>query len=338
MNELALTNSSANPTAMVKLDFADYLAQRQSELAAHTRGGVPDYAFSLDEQLRQKLAAMPPIRAIAQGLVSMWVPLHKQLQQMSGVAVSPQQYPEIYAIGEDCARRLGIGIPEIFIDGSRLINAYTIATDDVMPIIVLTAKLVEVCTPQELKFIIGHECGHIHNLHGVYNTTVELMVNPAMQMMFRGMFMAGLTINVLNMVTGIMQGSLRLFLSQWSRSAELTCDRAGLICCGDLHSAQSALAKLIIGQSGQLEGFNVQAYLAQISKVQASPLRLMELSHSHPLIPKRIEALRLFADCDVLHAWRPELRTTNPVRSKAETDQACEQFMNVLKTGYQSQT
>lgn len=337
MNEFTLAKSS-NPTTAIDLNFADYLAERKRELAVHTPGGIANYAFSLDYKLRQRLVKMRPVRALAKALVSMWVPVHKQMQQMSGVAVSPQQYPDIYTMGQDCARRLGIGIPEIFIDGSRLINAYTIATDDVEPIIVLTAKLVEVCEPQELKFIIGHECGHIHNLHGIYNTTVEIMVNPAMRAMLLGMSASGLGFNVFSLMSGVMQDGVRLFMSSWSRSAEVTCDRAGVICCGDLYAAQSALAKLIIGQSGELEGFNVQAYLAQIKKVQASPLRLLELLQTHPLIHKRIEALRLFADCDVLHSWRPELRSPRPVRSKAETDKLCEQFISVLKTGYQPQS
>ncbi|EHC14862.1 hypothetical protein FJSC11DRAFT_1773 [Fischerella thermalis JSC-11] len=34
---------------------------------------------------------------------------------MESIEVGPQQYPHIYALGEDCAHRLGIGVPQIFI-------------------------------------------------------------------------------------------------------------------------------------------------------------------------------------------------------------------------------
>lgn len=319
--------SSHNPTLEIDLNFAHYLAVREKELSAHLVGGIPDYVFSLDQKLRQQLMAMGPVRAIAQSLVSMAVPIYKQIQQMNGVAVGPQQYPEIYAIGEECARRLGIGIPQIFIYYAPLLNAYTIATDDVAPMIVLSSALVEAFEPQELKFVIGHECGHIHNLHGVYNTAVELMTNALAAVILQ-------SIPVLGTVKLLIQGGLMLFMMRWSRCAEVTCDRAGLICCGDVTTAQMALAKLATGGADRLQGINLQEYIKQISNVQSTPVRLLELIQSHPLLPKRIEAIRLFADCDVLHAWRPELRSST-WRTKQETDKLCEQFISVLAKEYQ---
>lgn len=322
---------STNPTAIIDLDFKHYLQSREAELSSHKVGGIPDYAFSLDQELRQQIMAMGPVRAIALSLVSLAVPLYKQIQQMEGVAVSPQQYPEIYAMGEDCARRLGIGIPQIFVYYSPVLNAYTIATDDVAPMIVLSSALVEAFEPTELKFVIGHECGHIHNLHGVYNTLVELMTNSLAAVILR-------SIPALGALKLVIQGGLLLFFMRWSRCAEVSCDRAGLICCGDVTTATVALAKLTTGGVNRLQKINIQEYLKQIQQVQSTPVRLLELTQSHPLIHKRIEAIRLFADCDVLHSWRPELRSSTSVRSKSETDRLCEQFISVLAQGYQPQT
>jgi Zn-dependent protease with chaperone function len=322
---------STNPTAIIDLDFDHYLQSRTSELNSHLVGGIPDYAFSLDGELRQQLTAMGPVRAIAQSLVSFTVPYYKQIQNMQGVAVSPQQYPEIYAIGEDCAKRLGIGIPQIFVYFSPLFNAYTIATDNVAPMIVISSALVEALEPQELKFVIGHECGHIHNLHGVYNTAVELMTNGLAKVILH-------SIPALGVLEGLIQGGLMLFFLRWSRCAEITCDRAGLICCGDSTTAQIALAKLVTGGGGRLQGINIQEYLKQICNVQSTPVRLLELFATHPLIPKRIEAIRLFADCELFYSWRPELQfSTASIRSKIEVDDLCKQFINVLNQGYQPQ-
>ncbi|MBE9075883.1 M48 family metallopeptidase [Romeria aff. gracilis LEGE 07310] len=321
--------SVTNPTTAIDLSFANYVDSRDRELSAHLVGGIPDYAFSLDQQLRQQLAAMGPVRAISQSLVAMIVPLQKQLQQMNGVAVGPQQYPEIYALGEDCARQLGIGVPQIFVYYSPMLNAYTIATDDVAPMVVLSSALVEAFEPLELKFVIGHECGHIHNLHSVYNTAVELMTNSLATVAFQA-------VPALGALRFVLQGGLLLFMMRWSRCAEVTCDRAGLICCGDLTKAQVALAKLATGGVEPLKGINIQEYLKQIRQVQSTPVRLLELTRSHPLTHKRIEAIRLFADCDVLPSWRPEMRSTSPVRSKAEIDEQCEQFIRVMAQGYQA--
>ena len=49
---------------------------------------------------------------------------------------------------------------------------------------------------------------------------------------------------------------------------------------------------------------------------------------------KRIEAISLFADCDVLSDWCPELNFSGS-RSKSEIDELCEQFINVSAHGYQ---
>jgi Zn-dependent protease with chaperone function len=322
--------SSDNPTEKIDLHFGNYFQTREQEINAHLVNGIPDYAFSLDQKLRQQLAAMGPVRAIAKSLVSMIVPIYRQIQQMDGIAVSPQQYPEVYKMGEECARILGIGIPQIFIYYSPMINAYTIATDDLEPIVILSSAIVEALTPDELKFVIGHECGHIHNLHGVYNTAVELMTNSMAGIIFA-------SVPGLSILKTLIQGSLSLFMFRWSRCAEITCDRAGLICCGDLITAQTALAKLTTGGVNKLDQINIQEYIKQISQVQATPLRFKELFSTHPLIHKRIEALRLFSECAVLATWGQEM-TMNNLRSKEETDNLCEQFIKVAAQGYQAES
>lgn len=322
---------NSNPTANIDLNFAEFLRHRTSELSSHLVAGIPDYAFSLDQKLRQQISAMGIIRTIAQALVSFTVPYYKQIQNMQGVAVSPQQYPHIYTIGEDCAKRLGIGIPQIFVYFSPLLNAYTIATDNVAPMIVLSSALVEALEPLELKFVIGHECGHIHNLHGVYNTAVELMTNGLAKVILQ-------SIPALGWLEGVVQGGMMLFFLRWSRCAEITCDRAGLICCGDTIAAQMALAKLVTGGGDKLQQINFREYLKQITQVQSTPVRLLELFSTHPLIPKRIHALQLFADCETYYTWHPELQPSTPLRSKVELDETCEKFISVLNQGYSLQS
>ena len=62
---------STNPTAIVDLDFKHYLQSRDRDLSSHKVGGIPDYAFSLDRELRQQIMAMAPVRAIALSLVGL---------------------------------------------------------------------------------------------------------------------------------------------------------------------------------------------------------------------------------------------------------------------------
>ncbi|AFY35724.1 M48 family metallopeptidase [Calothrix sp. PCC 7507] len=318
--------SVTNPTATIDLNFSHYLEVRDRQLNRHIIRGVPDYSFSLDQKLREQLIAMGPARAIAKALVSWAVPIMQQLHTLESIAVGPQQYPTIYALGEDCAQRLGIGVPQIFIQHSSDADAYTFAMDDVAPIIVLSSEIVESFTLEELKFVIGHECGHIHNLHGVYNTVSEIMTNKLAEEILQAVPTHGL-------LEMFIQGGLTIFFKRWSRYAEITCDRAGLICCGDVKAAESAFIKLVTGGGTALQNINIEAYRQQMSKNLSAPIRLIELLKTHPLIPKRIDALHLFANCDIFHSWRPEAKTPD-ARSKQETDNLCEQVMRVMPKGY----
>lgn len=318
-----------NPTSEINLDFGRYLDSRNRELSSHWVDGVPDYGFALDRKLRQQIAAIGPLRAMMQSIVAIEVPLQKQIQQMKGVVVNSKQYPEIYAIAEECSRRLGIAIPQIFINYQKTFDSYTVSVDEIGSIIVVTSELIEEFSTKELQFVIGMECGHIHNLHGIYHTFIELvMKNHHLQEEVMHL------IPLVKTIEPLLKGVFMVFLNRWNRCAQITSDRAGLICCGNLEAAHMALAKLAVGGGDKLSNINLQQYIQQISQVQSTPVRLLELTYNEPLIYKRIEALRLFSNCEVLAGWLPGLRSPGMI-SKEEVDRVCEDLMGVLKNKYQ---
>ena len=55
-----------------------------------------------------------------------------------------------------------------------MLNAGTYGTNEESFIVVHSA-LVDAYTDEELRFVIGHECGHIHNSHVVYLTTLHFL-------------------------------------------------------------------------------------------------------------------------------------------------------------------
>lgn len=328
-----------NPIAAMTVDFSAFLETRRQELAAHTApGGVADYAFGLDHVLRQRIAAIAPARHLVRMLGATTGPIQKHIHRMEMIAVGPRQFPEIHALGESCARRLGIGIPQIFIAPTHDLAAYTFATDDIAPIAVLSAGLIEALEPSQLLFVIGHECGHIHNLHGAYNTAVQNLTNPLAKTILDKVVGLGITMDLVTTVShvkllaGAVSGALKMFFLNWSRAAEVTCDRAGLICCGSLETAERALATLATGGVAALRGINIDAYLGQLDQIRTSPLRFLELGGTHPLIPKRIEALRAFAACDLLYGWRPDVARPSALETKAGIDARCARILGILSS------
>ncbi|MEM8962576.1 MAG: M48 family metallopeptidase [Acidobacteriota bacterium] len=318
-----------DPTLRVNLDFGDFILRRRDASGDDRHADVADYAFDMDRVLRQKLTAFGPARKVARMLVHHITPIQRQLHMMGGVAVGPNQFPEIHAQGAACARQLGIGVPQIFIVPSPFLDAYTYATDDIEPMLVLSSALIDALSPEERLFVIGHECGHIANLHGAYNSVVQSLVNPLAKAVTEKLAGVGIamklisTASQLQLLSMAVGGGVQLFLKRWSRCAEVTCDRAGLICCGDLITAQRALARVATGGAGTLEGIDIDHYIRQIGSIRSSAMRFQELFQSHPLIPKRLEAMRLFASCEVLYRWRPDIEAPADTHPLAEIDAAC---------------
>lgn len=315
-----------DPTGQIDLNFGRYLIEREVELSSHMIGRIPDYAFSMDYTIRRKMDAIGPLRAVGQALTAATVPYFRQLKLMDAVAVGPKQFPEVHTMGVECAHTLGLGIPQIFIFFDPRPNGWTYATNDVDQVIVLTSGLLEALNPLELKSVIGHECGHIHNQHMVYNTLWVHLTNPiagailmaALKTLSFGFF------RLLNFALGT---SLKYIFGRWHRCAEFTCDRAGLICCGDLEAALQAEGKLALGHADSIKGFSAEEYAKQLEEIDKSPLRFLEVFHSHPLGPKRIEAMKLFAESEVLYGWRPEMQAGKEPTSKVDVDKACEKLV-----------
>jgi Zn-dependent protease with chaperone function len=320
---------TVNPTDRVTVDFPSYVAMRMRGRAEHLVNGCPDYSFSLDNELRRRLNAMGTIRNVARFLVRTLEPLAQQRMVTHGIAVGPNQFPKIFEMGQHCARTLGIGTPRIFIESVDMMNAYTSASDDVAPSVVLTTRLTRSMKDDELLAIIGHECGHIHNLHVAYNTVVAELGRWGQRTALAGAILAGAPLLVLKGLMGALGAGMRLFLLRWSRCAEITSDRAAAICAGSASAAIRALVKLETMGELPLDSIDVDTYVRQLDAIKGSAFRLTELTATHPLMQKRVEALRLFHNSETFLSWRPDLRTDGPVRTHRQLETACEELVSV---------
>lgn len=310
-----------NPTQALDISFQNYVARRKAQSAAHLDKGIPDYAFAYDLALRQKIKATPGVFPFFKAVTSTYIPMIKQSINMNSLKVGPNQYGHIYDMTVDCAKRLGIGIPSVYIVSSvGTMNAYTYALDDEAPIVVLHSSLVERMTEGELKAVIGHECGHIHNNHGIYNIAAEMILNQGMG-----------NIPVVSQMLTLLSFPIQLLFLSWSRAAEVTCDRAGMICCNDPHDAFYVNAKLMSGAMLGADAVNLEAATKQFETLQKTPVKLLELSNSHPVSMRRILAEMEFQNSELLYQWRPEWK--NPgmeLLSKEELDLRCKKYITII--------
>lgn len=309
-----------NPTDDINLNFADYVRERSSRIGKHLQGGIPDYAFASDYATRQKIAAIPGAFQLGKAITSQVVPRQRQMYNMSGLRVGPNQFPEIYQMVRDCSELLGIGIPTTFITAELgVLNAFALAIEDAEPMIVLNSSIVERMTPQELKAVIGHECGHVHNNHGIYNVFANLLINGI-----------GASIPGIREILALVSLPLRVAIQTWSRAAEVTCDRAGVLCCGEADSTISAQSKLLSGGLLSDHQINVDALLEQYDSLRSSPVRMLELLNTHPAGVRRILAAKEFINSQVFYDWHPELKEPDMhLYSKDELDAHCAKYVSV---------
>ena len=197
---------------------------------------------------------------------------HRALMQ-TAKRVSPLQTPKMAALVEDCAQKLQPGMVETYLVRKDQMNAYTFGISEPKALVVYT-PLVSVMSPGELKFIIGHEMGHVALGHTWLNTIVGGLAG----------------------IPAPFGAAVVLFAAfrWWNRMCEFSADRAGLLACGNLNLAVSALVRLVAPEvRSQQEFEHALAVLdAQDDQVRN---RLMEVFRSHPMLIRRIEKLQEYA-------------------------------------------
>ncbi len=264
------------PTAPdIDLSFVRYVQARKGDAAARLREGAA-YAYSGDLKVRQTLDRVRPVTLAVEATVRFWQSVGKGQLLGSAIKVGEKQFPKIHALLKSCADALQIPVPALYISPEVALGAHTFGTTDEATIVV-NGTLVDHLTAAELVSVLGHECGHIQNNHVVYMTTLYFLTNAANLFVRWGTKPAVLALNA------------------WSRRAELTCDRASLLCSKSLEVSTAALVKLAIGSRKLYSDVNVDEYLRQLDAAAGSAGRFGELLSTHPYLPKRVQALRLFA-------------------------------------------
>ncbi len=257
------------------LGFADFVRQRVQGQPGADSGDVHAYAYVSDRHTRQAFQQAKAVELAVAAAVRLFKSIGRAELLGHAVKVGPKQFPRVHQLGASCARTLGIAPPTIYIVNSPVLNAATYGTHE-DAFVLLHSALVDHMSDEELLSVIGHECGHIHNNHVVYLTAMHYLTNLA------GVFMRNLGLPAL------------LGLRAWSRRAEITCDRAGALCAGDLDVALKALTKLALGSQKLYDELNIEAFLEQHEEAKGSVGRVAEVFSSHPWLPKRVLALKAF--------------------------------------------
>lgn len=290
-------------------DFQRYIEVRKNPSRRRTNiGNFGEYAYSADLRVLQSLSYARPVRLAAEASVRAFKAWRKSDILGSSVRVSARQFPRLHDLVSECASELHIPVPTTYVtqDFAR-INAVTLGTET-DSFILLNSATVDRLSDQELKFVIGHECGHIQNSHVTYSTALFFLTHMT------GIFVRWIVTPA------------RLALMGWSRRAEVTCDRAGVLCAGDVDVAISTLVKLAVGSQSLVDEIDLEQYIDQIEGIKDGLGRVSEYMMTHPYLPKRVKALQTFTQSEY---FRRRLGQEGGL-SLAEVDKQVDEIISVL--------
>lgn len=146
-------------------------------------------------------------------------------------------------------------------------NASCISSPDLNSAeIILTSKLIELLNYDELKFIIGHEIAHFYFQHYLYPSPSSAK-------------------NRISYLTYL----------NFSRAAEISCDRIGLLASGILENSLKAMLKILTGLGEKHLKFNFSSYLDQLRELKEIKGNSDLIYSTHPTLLNRMQALIWFS-------------------------------------------
>lgn len=259
----------------IDFDFARWIAARRGSMEQQEREGAA-YAFVNERKFRRTLMIARPVTMALEATTRLWRDVARSELLGTAVKVTDQQYPRVYEAAKTAGAALRVRVPPVFAAPSSSIKVKVLGTEDA-PHLIVNLDLAEKLDDTELVAAIAHELAHVQNGHILYATALHYLTNQAVFF-----------------VRWVIQPAI-MTLQAWSRRAEVTCDRAALLAVKDLDKTLAAMVKLELGlEKGS--AFNAAEYLKSVPDIKKGVGRFAEMFRSHPYVPKRVQALKLFAD------------------------------------------
>lgn len=178
-----------------------------------------------------------------------------------GLKISKEITPDIYKHLELVCSRLKLPLNRVraFVVSRPDINAGCIHFQKKGCIIILNSALINVMSPGEILFIIGHEIGHFLMNHNYFDEDPEITVEESIA----------------------------------SRAGEISSDRVGLLACQDIDIAIRAIIRIQSGLNDSFLRFDTGAFLQQMKTEKLYREHLYK--STHPSATIRAKALLRFS-------------------------------------------
>jgi Zn-dependent protease with chaperone function len=247
--------------------------------------GISPRAFQhpADRAATAALKQVPYLDSVVRKLIELgYERALRQAYLGSSVRLGQEQLPHIWVLEREVFHVLDLkDVPDLYLTQYPLANAMTFGSG--RPVIVLNSGLVQLLDADGLRAIVAHEAAHVLSDHVLYQTALVILLQ------------LGASIR-LPIFAGLPLLAIRTALLEWSRAAELSCDRAAALVTRDPMAVCRALMTLAGGAA--VDQLNLDAFMKQGldydekgSGLDRMTRLLMQLNITHPMPVRRTHQL-----------------------------------------------
>lgn len=206
------------------------------------------YLHDSDKAAMAALKAIPGFSQVMKAFMKIWSEQQLRLINMStNLHLSEKQMAKYYNMLPPICEKLGIDVPELFVELDVHPNAYTYG--DTKPFIVITSGLFETLPDELIPTVLAHECGHIACHHTLYTTMGRAILNGT------SAFVSGLG--------NVALYPIQLAFAYWMRCSEFSADRAAIICDGSAEKNTEVMMRFAGYDKDIMAEANVDVFMEQ---------------------------------------------------------------------------
>jgi Zn-dependent protease with chaperone function len=247
--------------------------------------GISPRAFEhpADRAATAALASIPGLDQVVRKLIELGYERALRAAYLgAAVRLGPAQLPETWNLHNQVFKTLDLdAVPELYITQVPVANAQTIGSGK--PIVVVNSELVRLLRVEERRAVLAHEAAHVLADHVLYFTALNILLRM------------GTSVR-LPIIAGLPLMAVRTALLEWSRAAELSCDRAAALVTRNPEAVSRTL--MIVAAGTAAEDLDLAQFMAQALEYDSGgdglerlSRRLIDLNVTHPLPVRRAQEL-----------------------------------------------
>ena len=268
-----------------------------------------DLEIELESNLFQTLEGKLVEKIIAEANYEPEENIWKNILEGHSFKVTEKMSPKLYHIFHDVKNKLNYKKNiDFYITNSAELNAFALTRSDDKDtdIININSALISMFDDDELRFVVGHEIGHLITRYARVVRLINFIFPDPEK------------------VPLILAHRIEL----WQKVSELTADRFGFIASPKVEKCVSGFFKMASGLSTDRIDFDYKAYLIDNEKILDYFTQNRNM-FTHPVNPLRIKAIKLFSESSLYEDFKNEKEFNTDQVLNAEMDKLIDMLQTI---------